>query len=120
MAAMDISDGLIADLGHMCATSKVRAQVQLDDVPFSAAASVMIATDAAFFEAAITGGDDYEILAAVLPENAASFEAALQAAGLSCARIGELLKPDSSQPAIALSLNGKAYTLHGAGGYTHF
>ncbi|GHB36705.1 thiamine-monophosphate kinase [Pseudovibrio japonicus] len=120
VAAMDISDGLIADLGHMCGTSKVRAQVQLDDVPFSGAASAMIAEDTAFFETAITGGDDYEILAAVLPENTAAFEAALQAAGLSCARIGELLAPEASEPAIALSLKGEAYTLHGAGGFTHF
>ena len=120
VAAMDISDGLIADLGHMCATSKVRAQVRLDDVPFSEASSAMIATDAAFREVAITGGDDYEILAAVMPENAAAFEAALQDAGLSCARIGELLAPDTSEPAISLSLKGEAYALHGAGGFTHF
>ncbi|KZL16745.1 Thiamine-monophosphate kinase [Pseudovibrio axinellae] len=120
VAAMDVSDGLIADLGHMCATSKVRVQLRLDDVPFSAATSALIMADAAFFEAAITGGDDYEILAAVMPQDAHGFEEALQAAGLQCSRIGELLAPDTSEPAIALSLNGKAYALDGAAGFTHF
>ena len=120
VAAMDISDGLIADLGHMCRTSHVQAAVRLENVPLSDAASAMIAKDAAFRETAITGGDDYEILAAVMPENAVAFEVALQEAGLRCAQIGVLSAADVSEDMISLSLNGEAYALHGAAGFKHF
>ncbi|QUS54260.1 thiamine-phosphate kinase [Pseudovibrio brasiliensis] len=120
VAAMDVSDGLVADLGHMCRTSHVQAAVRLENVPLSDAASTMIAKDAAFRETAITGGDDYEILAAVMPENAAAFEVALQKAGLRCAQIGVLSAADASEEMISLSLNGKAYALHGAAGFRHF
>ncbi|MES0867949.1 thiamine-phosphate kinase [Pseudovibrio sp. SCP19] len=120
VAAMDISDGLIADLGHMCRTSHVQAAVRLENVPLSDAASAMIAKDTAFRETAITGGDDYEILAAVMPENAVAFEVALQEAGLRCTQIGVLSAADVSEDMISLSLNGEAYALHGAAGFRHF
>nr|AFT64053.1 thiamine-monophosphate kinase [alpha proteobacterium D323] len=120
VAAMDVSDGLVADLGHMCRTSHVQASVKLESVPLSDAASAMIAKDAAFLETAITGGDDYEILAAVMPENAEAFEVALQEADLRCVQIGVLGAADVSKKEIALSLNGETYALHGAAGFRHF
>ena len=120
VAAMDVSDGLIADLGHMCRTSGVAADVDLNAVPFSDAASVMIAYDTGFLEAAVTGGDDYEILAAVLPEHAEVFEAAVLGAGLRCSQIGALSGADGSEELISISLNGAAYELHGATGFRHF
>ncbi|SFK70443.1 thiamine-phosphate kinase [Pseudovibrio ascidiaceicola] len=120
VAAMDVSDGLVADLGHMCRTSQLQASVKLETAPLSDAASAMIAKDAAFLETAITGGDDYEILAAVMPENAVAFEVALQVAGLRCVQIGVLGAADVSKKEIALSLNGETYALHGADGFKHF
>ncbi len=120
VAAMDVSDGLVADLGHMCRTSQVQASVKLEAVPLSDAASAMVAKDAAFLETTITGGDDYEILAAVMPENADAFEKALHEAGLRCAQVGALTAADVSREAISLSLNGKAFTLYGAAGFSHF
>ncbi len=120
VAAMDVSDGLIADLGHMCRTSGVSASVKLNRVPFSDAASKMIAHDAAFLEAAITGGDDYEILAAVMPENAKAFETRILGEGLSCTQVGELGPAVASEEVVSISLNGKDYALHGADGFKHF
>ncbi|WP_057464299.1 thiamine-phosphate kinase [Pseudovibrio sp. POLY-S9] len=120
VAAMDVSDGLVADLGHMCRTSQVQASVKLESVPLSDAASAMIAKDAAFLETVITGGDDYEILAAVMPENTGAFEKALRETGLCCAQIGVLGAADVSKKEIALSLNGKTYALHRADGFKHF
>jgi thiamine-monophosphate kinase len=66
-AAMDISDGLAGDLAKLCRASGVSAAVELTSAPLSAAAREAIAIDPALFEAAITGGDDYEILFAAKP-----------------------------------------------------
>ncbi|MGJ0503939.1 MAG: thiamine-phosphate kinase [Methylocystis sp.] len=66
-AAMDISDGLAGDLAKLCRASGVSAAVELASAPLSAAAREAIAIDPALFEAAITGGDDYEILFAAKP-----------------------------------------------------
>jgi thiamine-monophosphate kinase len=66
-AAMDISDGLAGDLAKLCRASGVSAVVELGSAPLSVAAREAIAIDPALFEAAITGGDDYEILFAAKP-----------------------------------------------------
>ena len=62
-AAMDVSDGLIADLGHICRASGLRGEIEADRLPLSEAAKAAI--DAGLGEGlatAATGGDDYEIL----------------------------------------------------------
>lgn len=66
-AAMDISDGLLQDLGHICQLSKVRANVSLGKVPVSGAARACLTVNSAFYDHIMTGGDDYELLLAVDP-----------------------------------------------------
>jgi thiamine-monophosphate kinase len=61
-ACMDVSDGLIGDLGHICARSSVAAAIDVERVPLSDPARRAIERDAALLEPAITGGDDYELL----------------------------------------------------------
>jgi len=61
-ACMDVSDGLVGDLGHICARSKVSAAIDAERVPLSDAARRAIERDASLLELAITGGDDYELL----------------------------------------------------------
>ncbi|MBI3504750.1 MAG: thiamine-phosphate kinase [Proteobacteria bacterium] len=87
-ASMDISDGLVADLGHICETSKVGATVELDAVPFSAAAQAAIARDARLRLAAIGGGDDYELLFAAPPSARQAVLRAARRAKTPVARIG--------------------------------
>ena len=60
-SCMDISDGLVQDLGHICEASSVGAIVYLHKIPISTA-------DA--FEFALNGGDDYELLFTAPPEKA--------------------------------------------------
>lgn len=84
---MDVSDGLVGDLAKMLRVSGVGATIRLADVPLSAAAQAM-AQDPALFDRALTGGDDYEILAAIPPRKAADFEAAASAAGVAVTAIG--------------------------------
>lgn len=86
--AMDVSDGLVGDLAKMMGVSGASADVDVDRVPLSEAARDMIAGEPRLLEAALTGGDDYEILASVPPANTAAFEAAAAAAGVAVTRIG--------------------------------
>jgi thiamine-monophosphate kinase len=90
-AAMDISDGLALDLSRMCQASHVSAEVWTPAIPLSEAARAIVANDSDALKTILTGGDDYEILAAVPPDRASAFEAASLAAGVPVARIGAVI-----------------------------
>lgn len=64
-AAIDISDGLLADLGHLLASSGVGARVVIDDVPVSAAYRAACEPTDPW---ALSGGDDYELCFTAPPE----------------------------------------------------
>jgi len=87
-ASMDISDGLVGDLGHICRQSRVAARIEAPAVPLSAAARALAASDPTAFETVLTGGDDYEILATVPARRADAFAVAAAEAGVPVTRIG--------------------------------
>ena len=89
--SMDVSDGLVGDLAKMMRVSNTTAHVTLADIPLSDAASQAIAQSPDLFERAITGGDDYEILASVPDHRAAMFEAEAKTAGVRITCIGHVL-----------------------------
>jgi len=70
-AMMDISDGLVADLGHLCDVSGVSGVIEAANLPLSPAARAALARDPARLSLVLGGGDDYELLFAA-PETAAS------------------------------------------------
>jgi thiamine-monophosphate kinase len=86
-AAMDVSDGLVGDCDKLAAASAVGARIQAERVPLPEGLG---GVDRDVLAALLTGGDDYEILAAVAPEHEADFRAAAQTVGIVVARIGEL------------------------------
>jgi len=88
-AGMDISDGLVADLRHLCEASGVGARIEAAEIPLSGAASSLIADDPSLFIEALTGGDDYELLVCG-PEDAI-LEAAAEI-DVSLRRIGRLVE----------------------------
>ena len=61
-AGLDVSDGLVADLRHICAVSGRSAIIESRSVPLSPAAQVAMEGDRRCLATALTGGDDYEIL----------------------------------------------------------
>jgi thiamine-monophosphate kinase len=89
-AALDISDGLVGDLAKLCRASGVSTQIDVASVPISDAARALLKADPALLERALTGGDDYEILAAVPAGKVESFRAGARAAGVAVTEIGRL------------------------------
>jgi thiamine-monophosphate kinase len=61
-AASDISDGLVADLGHIAAASGVAARIDAGGVPLSRGARVALGAAPKLIETILTGGDDYELV----------------------------------------------------------
>lgn len=69
-AAMDISDGLVADLGHICKASGLGAEVIAANLPLSSAAAAVLETKPELGSAVLGGGDDYELLFTLAPGRA--------------------------------------------------
>src|SRR5438876_580473 len=67
-AMLDVSDGLVADLGHVCEASGVGARVVLPDLPLSPAAQQIAAGTPDLPLQLATAGDDYELLFTAPPE----------------------------------------------------
>jgi thiamine-monophosphate kinase len=85
-AAMDVSDGLVGDCDKLAAASECSAIIDAERVPLP----LGLAHDVDIVSRLITGGDDYEILAAIPPSKAEAFRAAASAAGVAVAEIGTL------------------------------
>ena len=87
-AAMDVSDGLVQDLGHMCRASGVAAEIEAGLVPLSGAARAAVAAQPERLALCLTGGDDYELLLAVPPAREERLLEAARAGGIPVTRIG--------------------------------
>ena len=90
-AAVDISDGLWADLAHLCTASGVSAEIDVRKVPLSRPALRLVKAEGSRLATVITGGDDYEILATVADKSAARFEREARSAGVPVTRIGHIV-----------------------------
>jgi thiamine-monophosphate kinase len=85
-AAIDVSDGLLADLGHILETSGVGAELRAEALPFSAAARDLPGAR----EAALAGGDDYELLFTAPPKRRVEINALSRQLDLPLTSIGEI------------------------------
>jgi thiamine-monophosphate kinase len=89
-AAMDVSDGLAGDLAKLCRASKASADIDSARVPLSGAARTALAAEPALMEAILTGGDDYEIIATVPPEQLQALKTAAAGTGVAVSEIGRM------------------------------
>ncbi len=118
-AAIDISDGLIADLGHVLSASGVGAVINIEHVPVSPWLKDFM--DGAGDreqgqELALTAGDDYELCFTVPPERREAAEKALAALSCPCVCIGAI---EAKKGLRCRYDDGREYVLP-SGGYDHF
>jgi thiamine-monophosphate kinase len=113
-ACMDVSDGLVQDLGHLCRAGGVTAEIAAGLVPLSKAAR---AAGAPYLERCLTGGDDYELLMAVAPEAEAAFCRHAATVGVGVTRIGQF---SAGASAVVLRRDDGSVWEIGRGGWSHF
>lgn len=114
-AAIDLSDGLAADLGHLLSASGVGASVELERLPLSPAFK-RCAVTATSWEAAVGGGDDYELCFTAPPAVEAELEQQARRLGIAITRIGRI----EQEPGLRL-LDGQGHPWRAKrAGYTHF
>jgi thiamine-monophosphate kinase len=115
-ASIDVSDGLVADLGHIADVSGVRIAVHAGQVPLSSALRGVWGTDDRAVRRAATAGDDYEIAFTCRPTNAGRVRTA---ALLAKTRVTEIGTVERGRGVVLLDSNDKAIKT-GRRGYTHF
>jgi len=89
-AMMDISDGLAADLGHLCDASGVAGVIEAARLPLSPAAQAALARDPARQATILGGGDDYELLFAAPASATAAFSTLARETGVPVTMIGRI------------------------------
>ncbi|GAA5524879.1 thiamine-monophosphate kinase [Microbulbifer aestuariivivens] len=111
-AAIDISDGLLADLGHICRASGVCAEVDVDALPVAALARELAGESAR--ELAATGGDDYQLCFCVAEADVPALEQLHS--GATC--IGRLVDA-AGEPQVMAYRRGRRWSPQQTG-YQHF
>jgi thiamine-monophosphate kinase len=115
-AALDVSDGLIADLGHIAEVSGVRIAVDAARVPLSPEARALLGSSKEAIARAVTSGDDYEIAFTAPAAKRDSVMTAGKVAGVPVTEIGHV---EAGKGVVLLDAKGAAIPLARAG-FTHF
>ncbi|MEQ9520872.1 MAG: thiamine-phosphate kinase [Parvibaculum sp.] len=114
-ASIDISDGLLADLGHLCEASGVGVEIRRESVPVSQAVASALQHDDTLWTLVLTGGDDYQILFTADAERARDIEAAALRTATQVTRIGRIVPTGIS----VLDADGQPMSF-AAKGFQHF
>lgn len=116
-AAIDISDGLLADLGHLCRASGVGAEIDVDAVPrHPALTQLVVGDDAAWYDWPLAGGDDYELCFTAPAAAQSRVEAVAESTGIPLTRIGEITPGEGL---VCRHADGSVFR-PGTSGYQHF
>jgi thiamine-monophosphate kinase len=124
-AAADVSDGLIADLGHICEASGVVGELVLDRLPLSEAARAVVAPARSRLVDLAAGGDDYELVFTAPASAAEAITSAAAAASVAVTEVGRINTPDETSAAptknaqVEVLLDG-CPVQGGRAGYSHF
>jgi thiamine-monophosphate kinase len=114
-ATADVSDGLLADAGHIGEASRLAVEIERNCVPLSPAARRAVSDDPKLWSAILGGGDDYELVIAVPSRKRKVLLAVADLAGVKVTRIGRFKRGRG----VHLTVAGRpAVTAHK--GYVHF
>ncbi len=91
-SAIDISDGLLADLGHLAKCSGVGVEIQESLIPMSKEVQRLVSQVPSLVQLILSGGDDYELAFTVPPSNQEAIEAAALDVGVPVSCIGTIVK----------------------------
>ena len=115
-AAVDVSDGLVADLGHICLASGLGARIEAGRVPVSGAARAALARGAIGIADVLTGGDDYELVFTAPADRSDAVREAAARARVPVTRIGTMTEGEGVS---VLDRDGAPMEI-GQPGYAHF
>jgi thiamine-monophosphate kinase len=87
-AVADVSDGLLADAGHIAHASRLAVKIERECVPLSGAAKRLLAAEPSLWANVLGGGDDYELVIAVPPRRTDALNAVARAAKVKVTRVG--------------------------------
>lgn len=116
-AMADVSDGLVADLGHICTASGVSAVIEADRIPLSVGAKAELVEKRTAFDRLLTSGDDYELIFTAPTDRQGDVEAAAARADVVITEIGHIAEGKGS--VTVLDGEGRELPLKTAG-YRHF
>ncbi len=119
-AAADVSDGLVADLGHICTASRLDATIDAGRVPLSAAAGRALAAGLAGLEQVLCGGDDYEIIFTAPPAARPEIDRLAGADGVAISRIGRMEACLGDAPAVRVTGPDGRLMRIAKSGFAHF
>lgn len=118
-SALDISDGLAADLQHICNASDVGAVIYVEDLPLSPAVQSLLEQSSAdqqqIYQWALSGGDDYELCFTLAPEKMPELAMLIAQGKFNATVVGEITVGN----AVNCELNGELFALPKRG-YQHF
>jgi len=115
-SAIDVSDGLLADLGHIAKASRVAAEVRWEDLP-RAEAIASCQNKALAKECLLAGGDDYELVFTAPRSRRSEVEAAARKAGVSVTAVGEIV---AGKPGVRVRAAGGGTISARRAGFDHF
>lgn len=117
MCAIDLSDGLLQDLGHICERSRIGAQLDTERIPLSRQI-VSTAENSGHdpLRWALSGGEDYSLLFTIKPANEERLARVLENESIEAVPIGRIIPGNG----ITLLDKGKPVPFDSVGGFDHF
>lgn len=119
-AAADVSDGLVADLNHICRASRLSADIELARVPLSDAARRLVTDDQQLRVSLLTGGDDYELVFTAPAKVSEQLRQVAANSGVGLTRIGRVVEGNAQPNAVTVRDDKGRSVEIGHGGYQHF
>ncbi|EWH10781.1 thiamin-monophosphate kinase [Catenovulum agarivorans DS-2] len=116
--AIDVSDGLVADLSHIVKASQVSAEIKLSQLPLSDALVGQFGQMQAI-EYAATGGDDYELCFTINPAHLMDINKIAEQTGVVVTVVGEITQSEQNNHQVFTLLDGQTQQLTQLG-YQHF